>query len=188
MIFNALTNLGIRTQLDGTLEIVEDDFSAAIKDNFDEIGALFSPRSSASSSYVEVGYGSYVDRATAGTYTVDITTEPSKGTITGDANVAVFPDLNTGTGKDYSFTISVDGTESNSITLPDNADYADGDAMAAELQTLINGDSFLKAAGAAVDVVYNSSDDQFEFTSRQYGSVSTVSFTAGGRRYGGSGH
>lgn len=283
--FNALAYIGIRTELDGTLEIIEDDFSNAIKNSFDQISALFSPKSSASNTNVSVGYGTSIDQADAGTYTVDVVTEPAKGSLnadavdipaitsisagfpwntgTGDAysftinvdgiesgniqlpnstdyadesalatalqglingdstlsaagvavNVgynggtgelefnsqdpegavrfsvasadigsslginATFP-LDTGTGGTYSFTVNIDGTESNSIVLPDNKSYADADALATELQSLINGDSLLKAVGAAVDVSYNSADGRFEFNSRQYGASSSVNFSA----------
>jgi flagellar hook-associated protein 2 len=46
------------------------------------------------------------------------------------------------------------------------------------LQTRINGDAGLKAAGVAVDVQYDTGTNQFSFVSREYGSVSKVSFTA----------
>ncbi|MDI3322907.1 flagellar filament capping protein FliD [Pontibacterium granulatum] len=177
--FSALTNLGIRTQIDGKLEIIEDDFEAAIEDNFDKIGELFAPNYAASNSAISVTPGSYVNKAISGTYDVEITTEPAKGYIYGgtfDEGIQ-FP-LNTGSGDSYSFTISVNGTESNSITLPNDTDYTSADDLAAELQSLINGDSNLKGANIALDVAFNSTDGQFEFTSREYGSSSKVSFTA----------
>lgn len=177
--FSALTNLGIRTQIDGKLEIVEDDFEAALSDNFEQIGELFAPNYAASNSAISVTPGSYVDRAVSGTYAVEITTEPAKGYLNGstfDEGVQ-FP-LNTGSGDAYSFTISVDGTESTSITLPNDTEYTSADDLAAELQSLINGDSNLKDANIALDVSFNSTDGQFEFTSREYGSSSSVSFTA----------
>ncbi|MBE9396372.1 flagellar filament capping protein FliD [Pontibacterium sp. N1Y112] len=178
--FDALTYLGVRTQQDGKLEIIEDDFKAAIKDNFDKIGELFAPNYSATNSNISVTAGSYVEKAVAGTYVVEVTAEPAKGYVYGtqlDANFS----LNTASD-DYSFTINVNGTESNSISLPANKAYASKDAMAAELQSLINGDSKLKATGIAVDVIHNNSSPpgNFEFVSRQYGDSSKVSFSATG--------
>lgn len=177
--YTALTNLGIRTELDGTLSIDDDEFKTAIDDNFDLVGTLFSRQSSASNANVTVGYGSYVDKAVAGTYNVEVTTEPAKGSLNASTidDAAVFAAFNTAS-VDYSFTISVDGTASNSISLPSDKTYSTADEMATELQSLINGDSLLKKANAAVDVVYNSTDDRFEFTSRAYGASSKVSFTA----------
>lgn len=177
--FNALTNLGIRTQIDGTLEIVEDDFDAAIADNFDKVGELFAPNYAASNSAISVTPGSYVDKATSGTYNVEITTEPAKGYVYGDAvdGGVSFP-LDTGAGDSYSFTVSVNGTESNSITLPNDKEYASEDELATELQSLINGDGNLKDANIKLDVSYNSTDNRFEFTSREFGASSKVDFTA----------
>lgn len=178
--FSALTNIGVRTQLDGTLEIIEEEFSAAIKDNYDLVGELFSSTSSASNANITVGYGSYVDKAIAGTYAVDITTEPSKGVLNGGSGVdftASFP-LDTGVGGSYSFTIQINGVASNSITLPDNKIYDDADALAVELQSLINGDSLISAAGSGVDVEYDATDGRFEFVSRRWGASSKVAITA----------
>lgn len=177
--YTALTNLGIRTELDGTLSIDDDEFKTAIDDNFDLVGTLFSRQSSASNANVTVGYGSYVDKAVAGTYNVEVTTEPAEGSLNASTidDAAVFAAFNTAS-VDYSFTISVDGTASNSISLPSDKTYSTADEMATELQSLINGDSLLKKANVAVDVVYNSTDDRFEFTSRAYGASSKVSFTA----------
>lgn len=177
--FNALTNLGIRTQVDGTLEIVSDDFDAAIADNFDKVGELFAPNFAASNSAISVTSGSYVDKASSGTYDVEITTEPAKGYMYGDAVDAgiSFP-LDTGVGDSYSFTVSLNGTESNSITLPNNKEYATANELATDLQSLINGDSNLKEANIKLDVAYSSADNRFEFTSRDFGSSSKINFTA----------
>lgn len=81
-----------------------------------------------------------------------------------------------GNASDYDFTISVDGTTSGTISLSSGT-YADKDAVAAEIQAKINADSLLSAAGAAVDVSYESGSDSFTIISRQYGSSSTVSVT-----------
>ncbi|MGB0466194.1 MAG: flagellar filament capping protein FliD [Pontibacterium sp.] len=182
--FSALTNVGIRTELDGTLGFNEDDFEAALEDNFDQVSALFSQQSSSTNTNVSVNYGSYVDKAIAGIYDVEVTTEPAKGLLNGNGVADFSTALLTGADDAYSFTIKVDGVESNSIQLPNNKTYADGDALAADLQSLINGDSLLKDVGAAVNVAYNSADDRFEFTSRQYGATSSVSFSAASLKMG----
>ncbi|WP_372833832.1 flagellar filament capping protein FliD, partial [Pontibacterium sp.] len=61
--FSALSNIGIRTELDGTIEIIEDEFKDAIDNNFDQVASLFSPESSSSKSSLSVGYGSSIDKA-----------------------------------------------------------------------------------------------------------------------------
>ncbi|MCP4595918.1 flagellar filament capping protein FliD [Neptuniibacter sp.] len=185
--FTALTNVGIRTELDGTLSIDEDDFNLALNDNFELIESLFATDTSSSSDKVKVSVGSYANNTVAGDYDIAITTDPVKGAI--QANVitntafdngaddfgALGGSLNTGLLGNYSFVVTVDGTESNEITL--TGDYTTVEELRADLQSLINGDTNLKEARAAVDVTYDTATDQFLFTSRQYGSSSNVSFS-----------
>lgn len=189
--FTALTNIGIRTELDGSLSIDDDDFTAAFKDNFGLIESLFAVDTSASSDTVSVSLGSYASNTVPGDYAVVITQDPVKGAIESNAiNGAIASpvftfdsgtDLFTGgldtaaVGADYRFTVDVDGTTSNEITLTGN--YASAEALRADLQSKINGDTELKGVNAAVDVTYDAANDKFLFTSQQYGSSSSVSFT-----------
>lgn len=169
--YNALTNVGIRTELDGTLAIDEEDFSGAFEDNFDLVASMFSPQVSASSSSIDVSIGTYARNTVPGSYDVNILQAPAKGTLTADAVTDGFP-LDASVGN-YSFKVSVDGTESEEIVL--SGTYATADDLRAELQTLINGDDNIKGAGASVDVSYDGT--AFSFESRQYGTSSKVSFT-----------
>jgi len=73
----------------------------------------------------------------------------------------------------YRFTIEVNGTSSAEISL--TGTYADADALAAEMESLINADAMLSDRGALVDVTFNSTTNQFEFLNRNYGSTSTIS-------------
>ncbi|WP_415900041.1 flagellar filament capping protein FliD [Neptuniibacter sp. QD48_11] len=184
--FTALTNVGIRTELDGTLSIDEDDLSLALDDNFALIESLFATDTSSSSDKVKVSVGSYAQNTVPGDYDVVITQDPVKGAI--ESNAITNPafdtaaddfsllggSLDTSLG-DYRFVITVDGTASNEITL--GGDYSTAEELRAELQSLINGDTNLKGAGAAVDVTYDTSTDKLLFTSRQYGDGSSVSFS-----------
>ena len=177
--FTALTNVGIRTELDGTLSIEEDEFSAAISQNFEEVANLFAQNTSSGNNYVDVGTGTRITGTKAGNYNVEITQDPSKGFVTGNAIVGTLFDtpLDTSAG-DYSFQISVNGTKSDTITL--SGTYNSADEVRAELQSLINGDAKLKAVNSAVDVSYDSDTGTFSFTSREYGSSSKVSFSSVG--------
>ncbi|WP_027852675.1 flagellar filament capping protein FliD [Marinobacterium litorale] len=174
--FTALTNVGIRTELDGTLSIEEDEFSAAISQNFEEVANLFAQNTSSGNNYVDVGTGTRITGTKAGNYNVEITQDPSKGFVTGNAIVGTLFDtpLDTSAG-DYSFQISVNGTKSDTITL--SGTYNSADEVRAELQSLINGDAKLKAVNSAVDVSYDSDTGTFSFISREYGSSSKVSFS-----------
>lgn len=173
--FNTLGALGIRTQLDGSLQIVEDgkptDFNNTLKNNFDAVRDFFVPKRSSDNAQITVRANS--GASIPGTYAVNITTNASKGYLNGGAfdPGTVFP-LDT-TGKDYSFKIKVNGAESASISLPTKT-YASAAEVAADLQTLVNADSTLKTAKASVAVAYNSVSNRFEFTSNDFGSASKV--------------
>jgi flagellar hook-associated protein 2 len=181
--FTALTNLGIRTELDGTLSINEKEFTAAMTNNFDQVGQLFARKASSSNNFVDVGIGARAGGTVAGQYNVEITQDPSKGSIKTDPVTAGLFDtpFDAGAG-DNSFRISVNGTRSNLITL--TGTYNSAEEMRAELQSLINGDERLKGVNAQVDVAYDEGTGQFSFTSRDYGKTSTVSFSDAGAHIG----
>ncbi len=185
--YTALTNVGIRTELDGSLSIDEDDFRTAIDSNFSLVESLFATKTTSASSQVEVKVGSYANETKAGDYEVVVTTDPEKAVVIqgaiGGAKVNFTdgpPDTvnfdASAPGNDFSFAISVDGTESNTITL--NGTYTTVEEVRADLQSLINGDEKLKAARVAVDVSYNDTTNAFSITSRAYGSNSSVTLDA----------
>lgn len=176
--FDSLSTLGIRTELDGTLKIVEDgtntDFRAAIDKNFDAVRDLFTPKTSSSNSLLDVT--AFSGASQPGSYEVVITQQPEKGQFI--AGAMAFP-IDT-TGKDYSFNVVVDGVSAATITLPDGKVYASGAELAAEMQSLINLDSEIKGGRVGVQVAFNTSMNQLEFTSNAYGAASNVSFTSVG--------
>ncbi|MDQ2077348.1 flagellar filament capping protein FliD [Marinimicrobium sp. ABcell2] len=177
--FNTLASLGIRTKLNGSLEIVENgsntDFRAAMDNNFDMVRRLFVPTTSSDNSRVEVT--GHSRRTQPGNYEVEITQQATRGALQANPVTAGFP-LDT-TGKDYSFTIRVNGKDAE-ISIPEGRVFDNGEELAAELQTLINLDSNLKSANAAVNVVFDQDTQQLTFESRMYGRESRVSFRAVG--------
>jgi flagellar hook-associated protein 2 len=179
--FTALTNVGIRTELDGTLAINEDDFRTAFDDHFESVQKLFAPRTHSSESDIEIN--SYAKQTKAGSYDVIITTQPTKGKLSGgdvDAGV-VFPNYDPA-GKTYSMTVALNGTTSGSISIPTNVTYATIDDLATAMEEAINADSAIDAAGAALTVsaVFDSGTGtySFELTSTRYGTSSSVNITA----------
>lgn len=71
----------------------------------------------------------------------------------------------------YDFTVTVNGTASGTVSItPGN--YADEDALAAHLQSQINVDSILQAAGSSVSVTWSGSE--FVIESSSYGASSSV--------------
>src|SRR5690606_35021246 len=175
--FNSLATLGIRTELDGTLKIVENgtstDFRAAIDKNFEAIKDLFTPKTSSSNSLLEVTGFSAVSQP--GSYEVVITQQPEKGQYMGEA--ISFP-VEITAGKDYSFNIVVDGVAAATITLPEGKTYSSGAELAAEMQSLINLDAEIKKGRVSVQVSLNSTEIRLEFTSAAYGATGNVSLTS----------
>jgi flagellar hook-associated protein 2 len=174
--FTALTNLGIRTELDGSLSINEKEFSSAMTNNFDLVGDLFAQKASSTNSFVDVGMGTRIGNTVPGNYQVEITQDPAKGSLTGGSVGALFDSALDTSGGGYSFKISVDGTTSNEITL--SGVYSDAESLRSELQSLINGDEKLKGVNATIDVGFDTDTGQFTFTSREYGSRSEVALSA----------
>lgn len=179
--FSNLSNLGIRTEIDGTLKIYENDstgFRAAIDNNFGLVRDLFVPKASSSVSNIDVT--KFSARSQPGSYEVVITQPPTKGQLSAvDLSIPVPIDT---TGKDYSFAFQLNGVTTANISLPDGKIYASGAELAADMQSLINLDSSVKAAKASVAVTYDGS--KLVFTSDTYGASSTVGFASIGANMG----
>lgn len=79
--FSTLGEVGIRTELDGTISIEEDTFTDAIDDNFDAFKSLFIPVTESDTNQITVN--SYGVNTLSGEYEVVITTPPSKGSLVG---------------------------------------------------------------------------------------------------------
>ena len=167
--FASLASIGILTDRDGQLEIREEDFNRAFNDDFSRIAGLFGIQKTTSSSNVTMNTGSFASQAIAGKYTIGIDQAPSRGTIQGTDNIAA-SDNTDGLAQ---FTISVNGTSSNSLTLSGN--HASLDDLAIEMQNLINADSLLAATNIKVDVGIDE-NNALVITTRELGSSSKISF------------
>lgn len=188
--FSALTNVGIRTERDGSLSIHEDDFNLAFSENYDLVKTLFNPQASSDSDKIKVN--SFRDEAIPGSYDVVITQQPEKGRLMGvPASASLLGDLSAASNSgnftgaasgfanmdlatqgavegDYAFDIAIDGADAVTIQLP-IADYADESEMAAALQSQFD------AEGIEANIVHNGSE--FVVTSRATGSNSSVAIS-----------
>ena len=166
--FKALTNLGIRTELDGSLSITDKEFDAAFKDNLEDVQKLLSASTESSSSGITVN--SFGKQTNAGEYDVVITTTPRKGAFTGDAMAQGFP-FNTGS-LSFGLNLTVNGVASDFITVPTDVTYNTESDLAAAMQSAINADAKFKASGTTVTVSFDT--DHFVMTSTKYGASSNV--------------
>lgn len=165
----SLADLGISTQRDGTLNLDSTKLEKAVSTNVNDVAALFARSGQTTDPLIR--YVSAKSDTQPGSYAVAVTQLATQGSYTGST-----ASLSVGTS-DATFSLKVDGVASGSITLAEH-DYIDGADLAAELQSHINGDSALKAAGTSVTVAY--ADGKFTFTSNRYGASSSVEFTAVG--------
>lgn len=177
--FSSLGSIGIRTKLDGSLEIIENieeintNFRAAIDNNFEAVRDLFVPRVHSDSAQITVS--KYTGASQPGTYAVEITRQPAKGRLEAEA---LDPDALTFDGSDYSFVLRLDTLETNTIMLPQGKTYATGAELAKELQSLINMDEKVKAAQLSVSVSFDG--EKLVFNSDAYGASSIVSIVQAG--------
>ena len=111
-----------------------------------------------------------------------------KGNFSGIAVTAPTVDVpvNIVTGTNDTLTVSVDGTTSGTITLAGAATpgqaYTSGAALATELQTKMNADATLQAAGRSVVVKYDKTANRFTLTSNASTATSSVNVTGGTAR------
>jgi flagellar hook-associated protein 2 len=174
----ALADMGILSnEKTGQLEVDEDQLTNAISTDIQGVRALFASTGTSTDSLVKFVSNNSLSKA--GTYAVNVTTLATKGTFTG---TSVLPDFTMGGSIDIdadnnNFTIRINGTTSNNITLT-AANYTSGSTLAAEIQKQINADDKLKAAGSSISVSYESASNRFVITSPTYGSTSTIAFTS----------
>ncbi|MCP9454588.1 MAG: flagellar hook-associated protein FlgK [Nitrospira sp.] len=90
------------------------------------------------------------------------------------------------TGSNDTLTVTVDGVTSGTITLTGSASpgqpYTSGAALAVEIQTRINADATLQAAGKSVTVVFDTTTNRFVLTSNSTTVSSSVDVTGGTAR------
>jgi flagellar hook-associated protein 1 len=108
-----------------------------------------------------------------------------RGNYTGTVVAAPTEDspLSIVTGTNDTLVVSVDGVASGTITLAGAASpgaaYTSGSALAQEMQTKINADAALQAAGRTVTVTYDTTTSRFVLTSNSTASTSSVDVTGG---------
>ena len=166
--FTALTNLGVRTELDGTLSIKDKEFDKAFDENFEAIQKLLAPATQSSASGISVN--SFGKQTQAGEYDVVITQTPRRGAFTAGVIATGFP-LDT-TGKNYGLNLSVNGVATDLIEMPVDVTYNTEADLAAAMQTAINNDAKLKAANSTVSVTFSAG--AFVITSGKFGDSSSV--------------
>ena len=166
--YSRLAEIGVTLSSTGTLTVDDTVLSSALENNFDDVNAVltrFAKPSAGSGMTVK----SFNDTVPDATYTIAISSLATSGKLAATVPGGGFPlTIDNSTNE---FVVTVDGTASGTVTLANQA-YANLAAIAAEIQTKINSDSTLRAAGKAVTVTV--SGDDIEIRSNSLGSSSSV--------------
>ena len=169
-----LPEIGITSTATGTLAVDDTKLTSALESNFDDVtGVLAHFAEPAAGSGISVA--DFTETTAKGEYTVAVSSLATSGKMAATVPSAGFP-ITIDSSTD-SFVATIDGTASGTITLSNQA-YANLAAIATELQTKINADATLRAAGKAVTVSVSGND--IEIRSNSLGSTSTVAMVNAG--------
>jgi flagellar hook-associated protein 2 len=167
----SLADVGITTNFEtGGLEFDRARFEEQLKNNPDDVTALFAEQGRATDSQVEfVRSGLNTE---PGRYDINITQAATQGSLGGAAFTAP---VTIGAGNDE-LTFQVNGETSVSVQLTQQT-YNTAQELADEIQAQLNANNSLNASGSGVQVGVGSGGE-LTFTSSDYGSDSNVSLTS----------
>uniref|UniRef100_UPI0035ADA0A4 flagellar filament capping protein FliD n=1 Tax=Chitinimonas sp. TaxID=1934313 RepID=UPI0035ADA0A4 len=163
--YRTLSSVGISFDKTGVMTFDSSKLSGALSTSPDSVAALFGVFATSSDS--QISYVNSTGNTKAGNYGVSITQLATQGVVRGSA----------ASSKDLSavatptLAVQIDGFQSATISLSQK-NYASFDDIAADLQSKINGDSTLKAAGITASVSFDSSANRFVIASARYGTSS----------------
>lgn len=168
----SLADVGISTNFEtGGLEFDRAKFEEQLKNNPDDVTALFAEQGRATDSQVEfVRSGLNTE---PGKYDINITQAATQGSLVGDS--AVSAPVTIGAGNDE-LTLQVNGETSVNLQLTQQT-YNTAQDLVGEIQAQLNANNALKSAGESVQVGLDSGGN-LTFTSAKYGEESNVSITS----------
>jgi len=161
---STLSQVGISLQADGTLLMNSSKLNAALANPAFNVGSLFATSGTASDAHVS--YQSSLSSTPAGSYALAITQPATRATLTGGSAAA----LTISAGVNDALSLTIDG-QAASVTLGAGT-YASADALAAEIQSKLNGSAALVQSGAKVQVSQNAG--VLSVNSASYGSNSSL--------------
>lgn len=168
--FNLLSQIGVSFQKNGSLALDGAKLDAAINTNFSDIASLFAAVAKPTDSLISLVSAAATTKP--GSYAVNVTTLATQGKSVGSGA----PGLTITSGLNDTLSVTIDGV-SATVTLG-AAIYASAAALAAEVQSKINGASALSAAGVAITATV--SGGNITLTSNRYGSASSVNVVGNG--------
>ena len=172
--YNSFASLGVLTTRDGTLEFDSAKLGKALAENPDQVKrVLLGGELGKRDDLLEfVNIPSSLDE---GEIAINISLLSTQGFKVG-STVTAPTRFDLSLGGVYEANVVVDGVDSGLFTVA-NLDYVTGDALAAALQSSINGTANLQAAGKTVEVAWDAVAETYTVTSGTHGSSSTLDFS-----------
>ena len=172
----ALVDLGVSTNqnIDYMLELDSNLLRSALTSSSNDVLALLAEDTRATDS--QISFTGFQSTTQAGTYEVEITQAATQAALTGEIVAGLAGPITVDDDND-TLSVTVDGISSGTITLAQGS-YATGAELAQELTTQINADSALRAAGAEVEVSYDSDTQQLVMRSTLFGGGSNIGIEA----------
>lgn len=167
--FSRLTEIGVTLGKDGLLAVDSTKLNKVMTTNFDDLASLFASTGKATDALVT--YSSANAKTVPGSYDVTVSALATKGATQATAAAGLTID-----GTNNSLSVLLNGV-SATITLNQQT-YASAAALAAEIQSKINGASAFSSAGSAVSVT--ESGGILKIESNRYGSSSGINITETG--------
>jgi flagellar hook-associated protein 2 len=169
--FATLSQIGVAQQKDGTLAVDSTKLQNAITNDFSKITGLFAAVGNAADDLVS--YQGITKNTKTGTYGVEVTRLATQGTLTAQ-NALTLPTV-ISAGVNDTLQVLLDN-QTQTITLSPGS-YASADALAAEIQTRINGVPEFSKTGSTVSVTQ--SGGVLSLLSKRFGSTSRIEISGG---------
>lgn len=141
---SGLSQVGVNLGTDGTLSLDSGKLEKALANPAFNVGALFATTGTATDSHVS--FQSSLNSTPTGNYAIAITQPATRGSLTGNAAAA----LTVAAGVNDALSLTVNG-QAVSVILSAGT-YASADALAAEIQSKLNGSAALTQSGVSVNV------------------------------------
>jgi flagellar hook-associated protein 2 len=167
--YKVLGQIGVSFQKDGTLSVDDTKLGTALAQDPDAVSRLFAATGTATDVGVKQVTGA--DATKPGSYAVSITQLATQASSTGTQAAG----LTVTQGVNDLLNVTIDGATALVTLAPGT--YASADALAAAVQSAINGAGSLSSEGISVNVTQ--SNGILAVTSNRYGSASGVSIGGG---------
>lgn len=160
-----LNQVGVELQTDGTLKLNQPRLDKAVAFNFKQLAGLFSATGTSSDS--QVSFQSSSIKTKTGSYALTVDQLATQGVLLGQTP----PGLNISAGNNDSLQVTLDGLTETILLTAGN--YPNANALAAEIQSRINGVTSFSTASSAVSVTVSAAG-LLNLNSSRYGSGSSI--------------